>query len=55
MTTKQLYTAPTAEPLVVQAEGMICFSNPMVLQLNGTFGITDAAGAEMTLDDGYAF
>lgn len=53
MTKKQNYTAPEAETLVVQAEGMICLSNPTTLILFSEFGVDNAAGATLVEDYGY--
>ena len=53
MTKKQNYTAPEAETLVVQAEGMVCLSNPTMLMLYSDFGGDRAAGANLIEDAGY--
>lgn len=54
MTKKQNYTAPEAETLVVQAEGVICWSvNPTSLILLSDWGITEAPGADLIQDKGY--
>lgn len=53
MTKKQNYTAPEAETLVVQAEGMICLSNQAMLVLFSEFGGDNAAGATLIEDAGY--
>ena len=53
MTKKQNYAAPEAETLVVQAEGMICLSNPTMLVLFSQFGDDYAAGATLIEDAGY--
>ena len=52
---KLSYTAPVAETFVVQAEGVICESNPQVLSLLGTFGEENKAGSELIVDDGFSF
>ena len=53
MTKKQVYTAPEAETLVVQAEGMVCLSNPAYLVLFSEFGDDYKAGANLIEDAGY--
>ena len=52
---KLSYTVPVAETFVVQAEGMICLSNPKALMLMGTFGDTDKAGDDLIVDEGFNF
>ena len=57
MTKKQNYTAPEAETLVVQAEGVICWSvNPTSLFLYSDWGTSSGApGADLIQDKGYTF
>ena len=50
---KLSYTAPVAETFVVQAEGVICLSNPVSLLMTGDWGEDDAAGANLVLDKGF--
>ena len=50
---KLSYTAPVAETFVVQAEGMICLSNPVSLLMTGDWGATDLAGDDLKLDKGF--
>ena len=55
MKTKEFYTSPEVDVLVVQAEGVICQSkvNPTSLILFTDFGGDNAAGASLTEDAGY--
>lgn len=55
MKTKEFYTSPEVDVLVVQAEGVICQSkvNPAMLHLSSGWGGDNAAGASLTEDLGY--
>lgn len=55
MKTKEFYTPPKVDVLVVQPEGVICQSkvNPTSLILFTDFGGDNAAGASLTEDAGY--
>ena len=50
---KLTYTAPKADTFVVQAEGMICLSNPAVLMLSSDWGTDNKAGGDLILDEGF--
>ena len=56
MKTKDFYTSPEVDVLVVQPEGVICQSgkvNPAMLHLSSGWGGDNAAGASLTEDLGY--
>ena len=53
MKEKLSYTAPAVETLVVRFEGVVCWSNPAVLEASGVFGADNAAGATLIQDLGY--
>lgn len=50
---KLSYTAPVAETFVVQAEGMICLSNPVSVALSADWGSDNAAGSGYVEDLGF--
>ena len=50
---KLSYTAPMAETFVVQAEGMICLSNPVSIALTSDWGTDNKAGGDLIEDAGF--
>ena len=50
---KQTYLSPETETLVVQAEGVICYSIPVAAAMTSDWGTGNKAGGDLIEDAGF--